>query len=175
VKSRKSRGVKVSPLPRGPGAEIDRIDLRILAILQGDAKTSNVEIARRVGMVPSGIFERIRKLEKRNLVLGYQARLNPQLLNQELVAFVLVRADERYGSLSTGAHLAKIPEIQEVHHISGEDCYLIKVRAADPRDLSRILGERLGAIKSVQSTKTTIVLETLKEESSIPLGSQLEE
>jgi Lrp/AsnC family leucine-responsive transcriptional regulator len=155
---------------RGPMV-MDGTDLEILGILQSNARTPNVEIARRVGIVPSAVLERIRKLERRNLIRAYQARLDPVLLGQGLTAFVLVRADERYGSLKTGALLAKIPEIQEVHSISGEDCYLIKIRAADPKELSRVLRERLGPIKSVRSTKTTIVMETHKESSALFLGS----
>ena len=150
--------------PARQGSPLDSIDLRILSILQDDARTPNVEIGRRIGMVPSGVFERIRKLEKRGLIQGYEARLDPRQLGQGLVAFVFVRADERYGSLSAAPKLAKIPEVQELHHISGEDCYLMKIRAADPEDLSRILRLRLGAIGSVLSTKTVIVLESIKEE-----------
>jgi Lrp/AsnC family leucine-responsive transcriptional regulator len=155
---------------RGPTA-MDRTDLAILGILQGNARTPNVEIARRVGIVPSAVLERIRKLERRSLIQSYQARLDPALLGQGLTAFVLVRADERYGSLKTGGLLARIPEIQEVHSISGEDCYLIKIRAADPKELSRVLRERLGPIKSVRSTKTTIVMQTHKESSALFLGA----
>ncbi len=67
--------------------------------------------------------------------------------------------------------LAALPSVQEIHHVAGEDCYLLKVRVADTEDLARLIRERLGAIPSVRSTRTTIVLETLKETGRLPLGA----
>jgi Lrp/AsnC family leucine-responsive transcriptional regulator len=148
---------------------LDGIDRTILNILQEDARISNAEIARRLGMAPSAILERIRKLEGRGLVLGYEARLNAEKLGQGLLAFVFVRADERVGSMGAGEELAAIPEVQEVHHIAGEDCYLVKVRVADTATLGRLLRERFGAIGTVHSTRTTIVLSTIKESARLPL------
>lgn len=152
---------------------IDDIDARILTILQDDARTSNSEIARQLGMAPSAIFERIRKLEARGVIAGYTARLNPRALNRGLLAFVFVRASERLGQLaSAAAQIAAIPEVQEVHHVAGEDCYLVKLRVADTEALSRLLQERLGAIEAITSTRTTIVLSTVKESAALPLSEE---
>jgi Lrp/AsnC family leucine-responsive transcriptional regulator len=82
---------------------------------------------------------------------------------------VFVRSDERVGELGTAKQLARIPEVQEVHHIAGEDCFLVKIRAADTNALGRLLREQLGAIKSIRSTRTTIVLGTIKETASLAL------
>jgi len=148
---------------------IDEIDAQILNILQDDARISNADIARQVGMAPSAIFERIRKLEARGILRGYEARIDPDAVDLGLLAFVFVRADEPLGAPETGALLTRIPEVQEVHHIAGEDCYLVKVRAANTAALGRLLRERFGAIPSVRSTRTTIVLGTLKESATLPL------
>ena len=150
---------------------IDDIDGKILSILQNDARTSNAEIARRLAMAPSAILERIRKLETRGFIEGYEARLNPKALEMGLLAFIYVRADERIGSRVIGDELAMIPEVQEVHHIAGEDCYLLKVRVADTNALSDLLRQRLGPIDAIRSTRTTIVLSTIKETAQIPLPS----
>ncbi len=150
---------------------IDDIDGKILSILQSDARTSNAEIARRLAMAPSAILERIRKLETRGLIDGYEARLNPDALDLGLLAFIYVRADERIGSRVIGDELAAFPEVQEVHHIAGEDCYLLKVRVADTNALSDLLRQRLGPIDAIRSTRTTIVLSTIKETAQIPLPS----
>src|SRR5437660_10838154 len=141
----------------------DDTDLAILRLLQENARISNAEIGRRIEMVPSAILERIRKLEARGLIRGYEPRLSPQALGLGLLAFVFVRADERVGGMGTGELLAQVPEVQEVHHIAGEDCYLVKVRVADTEALGRLLRDRFGAIHEVRSTRTTIVLSTLKE------------
>ncbi len=148
---------------------IDGRDLDILSLVQSNARISNAEIARRMGMAPSAILERLRKLEARGVVRGYETRLDPHPLGLGLLAFVFVRSDERLSDGETAARLAEIPEAQEVHHVAGEDCYLVKVRAADPEALGRLLRERFGSIPSVRSTRTTIVLGTVKESGQLPL------
>ena len=148
---------------------IDEIDWQILSILQENSRTSNAEIARQVGMAPSGIFDRVRKLEERGIISEYSARLNPKAVGLGLLAFIFVRSEEQVGSGETAALLAKIPEVQEVHHIAGEDCYLVKVRTADTDSLGQLLREKFGTIKSVRSTRTTIVLSTKKETAGLPL------
>jgi Lrp/AsnC family leucine-responsive transcriptional regulator len=150
---------------------IDEIDKNILTIMQSNARTSNAEIARRVGMAPSGILERIRKLESRGVIRGYEARLDPKQVGARLLAFVFVRAEERVGDAHAGDLLAQIPEVQEVHHVAGEDCYLVKVRAEGTEALGRLLRESFGAIENVRATRTTIVLDTVKETGTLPLGA----
>ena len=150
---------------------MDATTLEILNILQDDARTPNAEIARRVGLAPSAVYERIRKLEERGIVQGYTARLDPRALGLGLLAFVFVRADERVGSDETAQVLSAIPEVQEVHHIAGEDCFLVKVRAPDTEALSRLLRDRFGALPAVRSTRTTVVLRTVKESGALPLGA----
>ena len=147
---------------------IDGIDDQILTILQQDARTSNAEIARRVGMAPSAVFERIRKLEERGVITGYSARIHPHARGLGLLAFVLVRASERGGAPETSTRLAALPEVQEVHHVAGEDCFLVKVRTADTESLGRFLRDRIATIETVRATRTTIVLDTVKETSELP-------
>ncbi len=147
----------------------DEIDLEILRILQGNARASNAEIARRVGMAQSATLERLRKLEERGVVRGYEVRIDPGRLGLGLLAFVFVRTSERAGEVESAQRLAEIPEVLEVHHIAGEDCFLAKIRAADTEDLARLLRERLGAIPSITSIRTTIALETVKESAALPL------
>ena len=149
---------------------IDQTSLAILETLQADARISNAEIGRRVGLAPSAVFERIRKLEERGAVRGYNANIDPASVDLGLLAFVLVRADERRGAPITEAALVALPEVQEVHHIAGEDCFMLKVRVRDTAALNELLAERIGALDSVSSTKTTIVLRTAKETSMIPIA-----
>lgn len=148
----------------------DDTDAKILTMLQKDARISNAEIARRLGMAPSAVLERVRKLEARGAILGYEARINPRAVNAGLLAFIFVRTESICGDLEVGKALAAIPEAQEIHNVAGEDCYLVKARVADPEALGRLLRERIGRIPSVRSTRSTIVLETLKETAQLPLG-----
>ncbi len=149
---------------------IDDVDLRILNILQQNARTSNAEIARQVEMAPSAVLERIRRMEARGVIQGYEVRIDPEALGQNLLAFVFIRSADFDSDLKTAEVLAAIPEVLEAHHIAGDDCYLLKVRTRDARALGRLLRERIGATGSVQSSRTTIVLETLREGSRLPLS-----
>jgi len=152
---------------------IDATDRSILALLQENARISNSEIARQIGMAPSGVLERIRKLEKRGVIRGYEVRLAPEAVGAELLAFVLVRTDEPTAECTTGLALAKLPEVLEVHHIAGEDCYIAKVRTAGTNELGTLLRQSVGSIPTVVGTKTTIVLSSHKETGRLPL--ELEE
>ena len=150
---------------------IDQTSLAILETLQSDARISNAEIGRRVGLAPSAVFERIKKLEERGALRGYNANIDPAAVDLGLLAFVLVRSEERGGAPRTEAALVALPEVQEVHHVAGEDCFMLKVRARDTAALNDLLANRIGTLESVQSTKTTIVLRTAKETSTIPIAS----
>jgi Lrp/AsnC family leucine-responsive transcriptional regulator len=150
---------------------IDATDEAILTILQENARTSNAEIARQVGLATSAVFERVRKLEEKGILRGYTAIVDPKALDAGLLAFVLARAEERVGALGTAEELAKIPEVLEVHHVAGEDCAIVKVRVKDTEALARLLREDFGRVKTLKSTRTTIVLETIKETSRISIAS----
>jgi Lrp/AsnC family leucine-responsive transcriptional regulator len=150
---------------------IDDVDAKILTILQQDARASSAEIARQIGMAPSAIHERMRKLEARGVIEGYETRINADALGLGLTAFIFVRANERVGQDQAGAQLAALPEVQEVHHVAGEDCYLVKVRVADTHALGRLLREGFGSVDAVITTRSTIVLSTLKETANLPIRS----
>ncbi|UCF94225.1 MAG: Lrp/AsnC family transcriptional regulator [Desulfobacterales bacterium] len=148
---------------------IDDISLDILKILQKKARIPNVEVARQVGMAPSAVLERIRKLEKQGFIDGYEVRLNPQRFDRSLVAFVTVKTARRTDEKQVGKALALVPDVQEVHYVAGEDAFLVKVRAADTENLGRLIREKIAAIQAVCSTRTTIVMATYKETARIPI------
>jgi Lrp/AsnC family leucine-responsive transcriptional regulator len=152
---------------------VDDVDLRIVALLQENARTPNAEIARRLGMAPSAILERVRKLEERGVIQGYATLVNPDAVGLGLTAFVSVRANERAGAVNTSRALAAFPEVQEVHHVAGEDCFLVKVRVANARALGTLLSERFGTVDTIVSTRSTIVMETVKETTVLPLPEEV--
>ncbi|HYG61520.1 MAG TPA: Lrp/AsnC family transcriptional regulator, partial [Thermoanaerobaculia bacterium] len=127
---------------------IDAKDREILTILQGNARISNAEIARQVGMAPSAILERIRRMEASGVIQGYETRVSPEALGYHLLAFVFVATNDFAGELKTAERLSAIPEVQEVHHIAGEDCFLVKIRARDAKGLGRLLREQLGQMRT---------------------------
>ena len=117
---------------------IDELDARILELLQENARITQSDIAKAVGMAPSAVLERMRKLEARGAIREYVAVIDPHVAELPLLAFVSVRTSE-YGPDQPSAHaLAKIPEVLEVHHVAGDDCYLLKVRARDAEHLGHV-------------------------------------
>ncbi|MGB3222161.1 MAG: Lrp/AsnC family transcriptional regulator [Desulforhopalus sp.] len=147
---------------------LDTIGLEILNILQKKARIPNIEVSRQVGLAPSAVLERIRKMEKQGIIDGYEVRLNPERFNRSQVAFVHIKTNPAMCD-QVGNQLSLIPEIQEVHFVSGNDCYLIKVRSADTTTLGQLLQEKITTIEGVLSTSTETVLTTVKETSQIPL------
>jgi Lrp/AsnC family leucine-responsive transcriptional regulator len=149
----------------------DDVDARILAILQENARTTQSDIAKAVGLAPSAVLERIRKLEARGAIVEYTARIDPHVADRALLAFVAVRTNE-YGPEQPSARaLAQLPDVLEIHHVAGEDCFFLKVRARDAEHLGQMLRMQIAAVPGVTSTRTTIVLETLKESSRVPIGT----
>ncbi|MHC1701709.1 MAG: Lrp/AsnC family transcriptional regulator [Humidesulfovibrio sp.] len=148
---------------------IDKIDRKILTIVQDNGRTSNAEIARQVGMAPSAVLERMRKLERKGIIKGFEAVLRPKDVGFTLTAFTFVRAEEGVGATDTGKALGRVPGVLEVHYTAGQDSYLVKVRARDTEHLQTIL-QQFGAIPGVRDTRTTVVLTTLKETRVLPLA-----
>ena len=148
---------------------IDGIDIEILNILQDKARIPNVEVARKVGMAPSAVLERIRKLERQGVIDGYEVRLNPKRFRRHQVAFVTVTLARMAEEIRLGQALATIAEVQEVHYISGGDAFLLKVRVSDAAALGRFIRETLASIDGIRSISSAVVLSTYKETARIPI------
>jgi Lrp/AsnC family leucine-responsive transcriptional regulator len=146
---------------------LDKTDLQILSLMQPNARISNAELARELNMAPSAVLERVKKLEQKQVILQYNTQVNPQALQLKLLAFIFIKSADGVGCSTIGKELASIPEVQEVHHIAGEDCFLVKVRVADAASLMSLMRNSLAQIKNILSTKTTIVLETVKEQQQL--------
>ncbi len=154
---------------------IDRIDHKILLILQSDGRSSNAEIARKVGLAASAVLERIRKLKERGVILGFGVRIDPAAVGLGLLAFIRVRTDEPLADAMVARQLREVPEVLEVHDVAGDDCYLLKVVARDMASLHSLVRDRIGALSCVRSTATTIVMETVKETAVLPLEDPLKD
>ena len=146
---------------------LDSVDRKIVGLLQKDARISNADIARAVGMVPSATLERVRKLEEKGYLKGYHAAVDPAVIGLGLLAFVSVQTTEGWTTRETAHALSAIPHVLECHDVAGDDCYLLKVRAGDMAHLNQILREHLGRMETVVNTKTTIVFETYKESHTV--------
>ncbi len=151
---------------------IDAISLKILKILQNKARIPNVEVARQVGMAPSAVLERIRKLEKQGFIDGYEVRLNPHRFQRSLVGFIHISTDAAGNEEQLETLLAGLDEVQEVHFMTGDDGYLIKVRVSDAGELEKLVRKKIRAIQGVKRTRTSVVLSTQKETARIPIDDR---
>jgi Lrp/AsnC family leucine-responsive transcriptional regulator len=146
-------------------------DRKILELLQENGRISNVDLAKAVELAPSAALERVRKLEEKGFITGYSARVDPNLVGLGLAAFIFIRVDGRdKDEARVAEELARQPFVLELHHLAGEDCFLVKVRAHDTNDLYRILKEEFGQFKAIHSTRTSIVLHSEKETSRLAIG-----
>jgi Lrp/AsnC family leucine-responsive transcriptional regulator len=125
----------------------DRTDWRLLAELQRDGRSSYAELARAVAMSPSAVAERIRRLEEAGVIAGYRATVDPERVGLTVMAFVRLRYPTgNYRPFH--AMLDTTPEIVEAHHVTGEDCFVLKVLARSMRHLEEVTGRisGLGAV-----------------------------
>ncbi len=146
---------------------IDNIDRKILNIIQANARTPNAEVARRVGLTPSAILERIRKLERTGVIQGYETRVDHFAMGLNIMAFVWVKLKDMALYPATGRELAGLKHVMEVYNMAGEECFLLKVAAKETKDLACILGT-INQIDNVRATRTNITLEQYKQTLSLP-------
>jgi Lrp/AsnC family transcriptional regulator, leucine-responsive regulatory protein len=147
--------------------ELDDIDLQILDLMQENARISNVDLAKQLSMAPSAVLERVKKLEQKKVILQYNTAISPAAVNQKLLAFIFIKTKELESDAQIAKSLAGIPEVQEVHIIAGEDCFLVKIRTEDSASLMALMRKEIKKVPNVISTKTTIVLETVKEQQQL--------
>ena len=148
--------------------KLDRTDVAILRLLQHDGRLSNAQIARELKVATSTVFERVRKLEERGVIRGFEARLDARAVGLGVTAFVFIAATEIARENAVEQALLAMPEVLEIHKIAGEDAFLAKVRAPDNETLGRRLHEGIEAA-GVRSIRTTIVLATAREETALDL------
>jgi DNA-binding Lrp family transcriptional regulator len=152
-------------------AQIDDFDRKILALLQEDARLTNNDLSEKVFLSPSQCSRRRQRLEEEGLIRGYRAVLDRERLGFALTNMVtLTLATHNRDNARRFAELvARLPEVQEAHALTGEMDYILKVVTPDLRSLSDFVNGELLPHESVQHVKTAIVLETLKETSALPL------
>ena len=151
--------------------KLDQIDLDILAALQADGRTTNVALARQVGLSATPCLERVKSLEAGGFIKGYSANLSPAALGLGLTVFVQVAIDgtsQRVFEEFRAAVLA-IPEIQECHMVAGGYDYLLKVRVPDMAAYRNFLGAVLSGIPGIRETHSYPVMEEVKDTPAIAL------
>lgn len=144
---------------------IDRIDRKILTVLQQDGRIANVDLAEKVSLSPTPCLERVKRLEKSGYIQYYAAHLNPNKLNAGLVAYIEVSLEnttsEDLELFNQAIH--SLTEVMECSMVAGGFDYLIKIRVADMAGYRQFLGEKLAVIAGVRETRTYVVMEEVKD------------
>jgi Lrp/AsnC family leucine-responsive transcriptional regulator len=144
-----------------PRNELSDTDRAILDILQREGRTTYAEIGSRVGVSATAAHERIKKLEARGVITGYQAAIDPALVGAGVTAFIFVTQQAGPRGHLEGL-FADLPWVQECHHVAGEETLLLKVRAESMPALEHLVWE-IRALDSVERTRTMVVLATVFE------------
>lgn len=150
--------------------ELDRIDRRILDLLQKDGRIAMTDLAQKVGLSATPCTERVRRLEREGVITGYHARVNPQALGKNLLVFVEIKLSAKSGEVfdRVKKELIFVPEVMECHLVSGDFDYLVKARITEMGEYRRLLGNILLKLPSAAESRSYVVMEELKETLYIP-------
>jgi Lrp/AsnC family transcriptional regulator, leucine-responsive regulatory protein len=159
------------PNDNSPSPGIDKIDAKILRVLQKDGRISNLKLAEEVHLSPTAVLERVKRLTRDNFILGYEAKLNPDKLGAGMMVFVEVVLDRTTPDVMNAfkAAVQVRPEILECHLVAGGFDYLIKTRVADMNAYRELIGSVVWALPGVRETHTYAVMEEVKNSTALPI------
>jgi len=151
--------------------ELDKIDRKILRVLQAEGRISFTELGERVGLSTTPCTERVRRLEREGIITGYHAHLDPAALKASLLVFVEISLAYKSGDIFEEFRRAalKLPNVLECHLVSGDFDYLIKARISEMASYRKLLGSTLLTLPHVRESKSYIVMEEVKETSVLPI------
>lgn len=144
---------------------LDKLDHRILKLLQVDGRIAMKDLAEHVGLSVTPCIERVKRMERDGVISGYYARLNPQLVGAALLVFVEITLDHKSGNMfeQFRREVQRIPEVLECHLVSGDFDYLIKARIGEMADYRKLLGDILLQLPGAVQSKSYVVMEEIKE------------
>lgn len=147
----------------------DSIDIKVLECLMQQGRMTWSELAGKLGLSSPAAADRVRRLEEKGAIVGYSARINPDAVGCSLMAFVAVTLEHPQYRDPFLEKVQQLAEIQECHHMTGDDDYFLKIRCRGTADLERLISEELKGVPGVLKTRTSIVLSSPKETSNLPL------
>lgn len=150
---------------RQPVRALDKLDRRILKLLQEDGRMAMKDLAERVGLTVTPCIERVRRMERDGVIIGYHARVDPSQLGASLLVFVEITLDHKNGNMfeQFRREVMKIDEVLECHLVSGDFDYLIKARIGEMADYRKLLGDILLQLPGAVQSKSYVVMEEIKE------------
>ncbi|GAB6281456.1 MAG: Lrp/AsnC family transcriptional regulator [Ignavibacterium sp.] len=147
---------------------LDDLDIKILNILQENGRTKRSQIADEISMSIPSVSERLHKMEEKDIVQGYFARVNRKKFGYDIMVFILINMESSKHFKTLISKVEKIPEILECHSILGDASHILKVIVKNSESLERLLGD-IQSWPGVINTKTYFILSTIKETNKIPI------
>ena len=156
-------------------AKLDEKDLAILTLIQENSKLTANQIAKKINAPITTVFAKIKRMEEMGIIKQYRAILSPEKLNLATAAFILasvsyrIKDDEKpITQRDVAEEIARFPEVQEVHIITGDWDLIVKLRAENVEAVGKFVVDKLRHIKGLEKTLTCMVFETIKESTSLP-------
>ncbi|KRC86185.1 Leucine-responsive regulatory protein [compost metagenome] len=151
--------------------DLDRIDLKILEILQREGRISVTELAERVSLSATPCSDRVKRMEREGVITGYHARVNPAALGKNLLVFLEIKLSAKSGDVfdKVKKELLYVPEVMECHLVSGDFDYLVKARLTEMNEYRRLLGEILKRLPASAESRSYVVMEEIKETLFLPV------
>lgn len=156
-----------------PREELDRIDGKILAELQNDARQSNVELAKRIGLSPSPCLARVRALEKSGVIDRYVALVNPDSVGLGVSVFIQVTLERQVERALEAfeARMHAFPEVMECYLMTGDSDYLVRILVRDNAEVERFIVQKISTIEGVANIKSSFALKQVKYKTEISMAS----
>jgi Lrp/AsnC family leucine-responsive transcriptional regulator len=149
---------------------LDETDFKIISRMMHQGRITWSELGSTLGLSAPAAADRVRRLEEKGVIKGYAALVDPEAAGCGLTAFIAVTLDRPEHRPFFLKLVQETAEIQECHHITGEEDYLLKVRCSGIKGLEQLVSDRLKGIPGLARTRTTIALSTIKESASLPLA-----
>lgn len=151
--------------------KLDQIDRKILEILQTNAKITNAQLSKEVGLSPAPTLERVKKLEQTGIIESYHAKLDPAKIGLGVSTFVHVglKGHNKENIEVFLSAIRNIDEIIECHHVTGSGDFVLRVIAKDITSYQRLMLEKVSEIPVVDNLQSMVILSTFKEKKSMPL------
>jgi Lrp/AsnC family leucine-responsive transcriptional regulator len=146
---------------------MDATDERLVTLLQQNGRATQADLAKDIGLSQPATYGRIKKLEESGVITGYAARVDATKLGKDVTAFVGVSVEHPKYFDAFAKRVLAHPDVLECHRVAGQDSYLLKVKTQNTASLDRLLVEQLRTIAGVTRTHTTIVLASVKEETTV--------
>ncbi len=150
---------------------VDKIDAKILRVLQRDGRISNLKLAEEVHLSPTAVLERVKRLTRDRFILGYEARLNPDKLGAGMMVFVEILLDRTVHDVMDAfkAAVQVRSEILECHLVAGGFDYLLKTRVANMAAYREFIGSVIWTLPGVRETRTYAVMEEVKNTTALAI------